>query len=294
MKSRLLVEKRPGGILGMGANAKINLSLDIVGKRPDGYHLLDGVMQSLALSDEMTFSPAESLSLTIEETDALLPDDNNLILRAARVLQPKGLGTQGAHITLKKRIPMGAGLGGGSADAAAALVGLNALWGLGLSLEELMSLGLSLGADVPFCLLGGTARAQGVGEVLTPVPCLRSFPVVLVQPCGPLSTREVFQAYHRAPAQPSHLPGVLAALEKGDLALLSDSARNGLEEVSAQMKPEIGAAREALLAQGAAMARMTGSGSVVFGLFERNDQARRAYFALQQVYPTCMLTHTLP
>lgn len=249
-------------------------------------------MQPLELSDRLYFEPADDLSLTIDGSPDLVPDDKNLVLRAARALQQYAHVDNGAHITLEKRIPMGAGLGGGSADAAATLKALDEIWDLGLSAEELEKIGLSLGADVPFCLLNAPARAQGIGEILTPVPCKKNFPLVLIQPCAPLSTKAVFEAWHQSPAQPSDMEKCLLALKEGDLQQLADHAQNGLEQVSIPMRPQIKMARQALLDNGAVMARMTGSGSVVFGAFAHHAAARRAWEKLKTAYATCILTET--
>lgn len=263
-----------------------------MGQRADGYHLLDSLMQSLELSDRLYIEPAEELSLTIDGNPDLVPDDKNLVLRAARALQQYAHVDTGAHITLEKRIPMGAGLGGGSADAAATLKALDEIWDLGLSAEELEKIGLSLGADVPFCLLDAPARAQGIGEILTPVPCKKPFPLVLIQPCTPLSTKAVFEAWHQSTTQSSDMEKCLLALKEGDLQQLAAHAKNGLEQVSIPMRPQIEIARQALLDSGAVMARMTGSGSVVFGAFEHHAAARRAWEKLKTAYTTCILTET--
>ena len=274
------------------ARAKINWTLDVVGLRSDGYHLLDGVMQPLTLHDTLMIEPAESLSLSIEGAPALSVRDDNLILRAARALRRESGRMNGAHITLKKRIPMGAGLGGGSADCAAALKGLNALWDLKLPFDTLLRLGAALGADVPFCLTDAPCRAQGVGEKLTPIPCARTFPLVLIQPCEALSTREVFSAYHQSAIPSPDISGVIAALAAGDLAALDRCAGNVLESASIPLRPEIRAAKAALVDHGAACARMTGSGSVVFGAFSARNDARQAFAALQKQYAVCLLTET--
>lgn len=273
------------------ARAKINWALEIRGRRSDGYHLLDGVMQPLALSDTLEIEPSETLSLQVAGA-CLSQGEDNLVLRAARALQNKACCQKGARITLTKRIPMGAGLGGGSADAAAALKGLNTLWDTGLSMEEMLSLGEKLGADVPFCLLDAPMRAQGIGEILTPVPCGRTFPLVLIQPCEGLSTKDIFTAYHHLSPPGGDVEKAVLALAEGNLPLMEQAAVNMLEAVSIPKKPEILAARQALYQAGAAFARMTGSGSVVFGAFETKDAAAAAFDALSRRYATCILTET--
>ena len=274
------------------ARAKINWTLDVVGKRADGYHLLDGLMQPLALCDELSLSPADDLSLQILDAPALSSGDDNLVLRAARALQQATGCRTGVRITLKKRIPMGAGLGGGSADCAAALRGLNALWGLGLSLAALCALGEKLGADVPFCLHDGPRRAQGIGEILTPFACKRTYPLVLLQNCEALSTREVFAAYHASAIASPDTQGAMDALARDDLDALRRSAKNVLECASIPLRPAIARAKEDLCHAGAAFAQMTGSGSVVFGVFRDAADAQAAHAALRESYSVCLLTET--
>ncbi len=273
------------------ARAKINWALEITGQRNDGYHLLDGVMQPLSLCDTLHIAPADGLSLSVEGA-ALSAGNDNLVLKAAQALQPFAGTQKGAAITLEKRIPMGAGLGGGSADAAAALKGLNAFWNLHLPMETLLEIGVTLGADVPFCLVDAPMRAQGIGEILTPVPCRRTFPLVLIQPCEGLSTKEIFTAYHAQNPRGGSVENVMKALAEGNLAQMEENAVNMLETVSITQKPAIGEAKEALYASGAAFARMTGSGSVVFGAFETLEKARAARQALSGRYATCILTET--
>ena len=180
------------------ARAKINWTLDVVGTLPNGYHDLDMLMQSVTLCDQMTMEEAPQLSLYVRaQGRAFVPaDGNNLVLKAAAALQAATGCTRGARITLKKYIPVAAGMGGGSSDAAAALVGLNRLWGLGLSADRLEEIGLTVGADVPFCVRGGLQRAQGVGERLTPLAMKKPLYLVAFQPCRGLSTKEVFTALH--------------------------------------------------------------------------------------------------
>ena len=274
------------------ARGKINWTLNIVGRRADGYHLLDMLMQPIALHDTLYLEPADGLTLTIEGTDALSAGDDNLVLRSARALQKHAGTKQGAAMRLIKRIPMGAGLGGGSADAAAALRGLNEWWGLRCSLDTLCEIGEKIGADIPFCLHDAPRRAQGIGEKLTPVVS-RVFPLVLIQPCAALSTKEVFTSYHSAP--PENVPDTAAAaraLAAGDLAALRCAAGNVLESASIPLRPEIAQARDALYASGAAFSQMTGSGSVVFGAFTDPSAARRAWEALRTRFDPCILTET--
>lgn len=273
------------------ARAKINWTLDVTGRRADGYHLLDMLMQPLALCDTLTIEEADVLSLAIEGADTLAADESNLALRSARALQKAARVRFGARMRLVKRIPMGAGLGGGSADAAAVLKALNTLWGAGLTLDELCKIGETLGADIPFCLHDAPRRARGIGEILTPIQS-RVFPLVLVQPCGALSTKAVFEAYHSGEYQRPDTEKCLWALAEGNLAALRECAGNVLESASIPLRPAIAEARDRLYACGAAFAQMTGSGSVVFGAFDSPGEADRAFQTLRTEYPVCLLTQT--
>ena len=273
------------------ARAKINWTLNITGVLPNGYHQLDMLMQPLSLHDTLVIEKAPSLSLTLEGADQLTPGDDNLILRAGREMQKEAGVSFGASIHLIKRIPMGAGLGGGSADAAAALKGLNALWNINFHLQRLCQIGVKIGADVPFCLHDAPRRAKGIGEILTPIQS-RAFPLVLIQPCQALSTREVFTAYRAGNHAPADTEQAEAALADGDLSRLRLFARNVLESASIPLRPEIEQAKEALYSHGAAFAQMTGSGSVVFGAFESGAQADKAFSALSPAYPVCLRTDT--
>ena len=275
------------------ARGKINWSLDITGLREDGYHLMDMLMQPVALSDTVTLLPAEELSLSTGGTPLLRADERHLALRAARLLKEHTGYPAGASITVFKRIPVGAGMGGGSADAAAVLFGLNRLWGTGLSPAELEALGLRLGADVPFCLRGGLTRTRGIGELMENLPCSRYYSLVLIQPCRGLSTRDVFQAFHASPAlQHPDTDLAASALASGETALLRKSLGNVLQPVSVAMRPEIGRALRKLKDCGAELALMTGSGSAVFGVFRTQARARAAYAALAPLWSSVFLSRS--
>ena len=275
------------------ARAKINWSLDITGLREDGYHLMDMLMQPVTLADTVTLTPSEELTLTTGGFPLLRADERHLALRAARLLKESAGCSLGASIHVHKRIPVGAGMGGGSADAAAVLFGLNRLWNLGLSQAELEALGLRLGADIPFCLRGGLARTRGIGEQLEPLPCGRFYSLVLVQPCRGLSTRDVFEAFHASESlQHPRTDEAASALASGDLALLRKSLDNVLQPVSVRFRPEIGQAVQRLKEAGADIALMTGSGSAVFGVFRTPARARAAFTALSHVWRSVFLART--
>ncbi len=275
------------------ARAKINWSLDITGQREDGYHLMDMLMQPIALCDEVTLLPADALTLTTGGDPCLPPSDKHLALRAARALQEHTGYSGGAAIHVEKHIPIGAGMGGGSADAAAVLFGLNRLWKTGLSPAELEALGLTLGADVPFCLRGGLTRTTGVGEVMEALPSGREWPLVVIQPCRGLSTGTVFEAYHQQTdvLHPVTDSGA-QALINGDLPLMKTSLGNVLQPVSEALRPQIGRAIQALRQHGAALAMMTGSGSAVFGVFPRDSLAQAVSQRLRQRWHYTFHTRT--
>lgn len=263
--------------LSVRAHAKINWSLSICGERSDGYHDLDMLMQRIELSDELSFESARWITLSVDG-QRLPAGDRNLVVRAANALN-EALGLRmGARIKLKKNIPARAGLGGGSADCAATLIALNRLWKLNLPLHTLESIGLKLGADVPFCLRDGMARAQGVGEILTPCPAAPSLELVLITPGGGLSTPAVFQKWSAGgyPMTPVDTPRLADALARGDLDAAQCLSHNDLEAPAIALMPEIADWMARFRACGARFVRMTGSGSTVFAAFESAAAARAA------------------
>ena len=270
------------------AHAKINWALNITGRRADGYHLLDMLMQTIELHDTLGIEPADGLSLTVDGVPA---GEENLVLRAATALNRHAGTRRGARLALSKRVPARAGLGGGSADCAAALRALNGLWELGLTDDRLQEIGLGLGADVPFCLTGGLAVVRGIGEDITPVPRAPEIPLVLVVPGGGLSTGAVFSLWDEG-----HFPDVVldtdALAEAVAARRFSDIDRlnaNALTAPAVSLMPEIGQLIGRMRALGAAAAFMTGSGSAVVGAFETPEAARKAAKDL----PGAIMTNTL-
>ena len=275
------------------AYAKINWSLDITGVRQDGYHLMDMIMQPVSLSDEITLSPSSSLSITTGGWPPSRADETNLAFRAAASLQNATGCTFGARIHVQKRIPIGAGMGGGSTDAAAVLFGLNRMWNTGLSSSELEKVGLTLGADVPFFIRGGLTRTRGIGEELENHDCLYNYWLIVIQPCPGLSTAQVFGLWHQnGPVRRPDTDLALYALETGDLPMLCTHLGNVLQPVSESLRPQIVHACEALSAGGALYSGMTGSGSAVFGVFRSSSAAEKAYGRLRPLYKTIFLCHT--
>ena len=275
------------------ARAKINWTLDITGQRADGYHLMDMLMQPVTLADEITLTPAGEITLTTGGSPLLPADEKHLAWRAAMALKKHSGYPGGAAIHVEKHIPVGAGMGGGSADAAGVLTGLNKLWGLNLPQAELEAVGLTLGADVPFCLRGGLTRTTGIGENMEDLPCGRMYPLVVIQPCEGLSTKDIFTAYHEGVvnARPDNNAAALA-LAAGDGKALSSAMANVMQPVSEARRPGIAQAIQALKEHGAFAAQMTGSGSAVFGAFEDESSAQAAYDVLHVLWERTFLCET--
>lgn len=261
------------------AAAKINLCLHVTGQRADGYHLLDSLVVFAELGDRLTFTAADDLRLTLGGPQAanLPANEDNLILRAARAF---GVGL-GAHIHLEKHLPIASGIGGGSADAAAALRGLSRLWGLPLPDAATV---LALGADVPVCLSGNPLRMQGVGEVLTPLPPLPHAHLVLVNPGVAIPTPTVFRALANK-INPA-LPDVPRFANLPDFAAWLTKQSNDLETPAVALAPQIAVAKTALAAQaGCHLARMSGSGATCFGMFATAEQAEAAVQIVTRAQP---------
>ncbi|MDI3279926.1 MAG: 4-(cytidine 5'-diphospho)-2-C-methyl-D-erythritol kinase [Bacillota bacterium] len=274
-------------MLSLAAPAKLNLALDVLGRRPDGYHEVKMVLQSVDLADSVQLldcpprggeNSRARLVISREpglEGEDIPGDERNLALQAARLLAGEYGVALRVEIRLHKRIPAAAGLGGGSADAAAVLKGLNLLWDLGRTPEELHRLAVRLGADVPFCLQGGTALAQGIGERLSPLRPAVELWFVLVKPPFGLSTAEVYRAWDEV-GEKSRLKveELVEALQEGDPARVGRLVGNALEAVVFPRYPVLKEIKEGLLALGALGAAMSGSGPTVFGLVEGEEQAR--------------------
>ncbi len=263
-----------GRRLALSTAAKVNLVLEVLGRRADGYHEIATVMQTVDLSDRLTLEDADAL--TCRATASGVPtDDRNLAMRAARALAEAAGTTHGARITLDKRIPVAAGLGGGSSDAAATLLGLNRLWGLRWSVARLHEVAVTLGMDVPFFLRGGTALGTGRGEKLEAVPGV-ALALVLVNPRFGVSTAEVYGRVTPAMyTDGARARGVLGALRSRRPARVAATLYNGLEAAAAWRHPEIERMKAALLAAGALGAALSGSGPTVFGVARSFEQARQ-------------------
>ena len=274
------------------ASAKVNLALEVLGKRADGYHEIATVLQAVDLFDRIVMETADTLSLHTDDPD-LPTDDGNLVMRAARLLQ-KAAGIElGARIRLQKRIPVAAGLGGGSSDAAATLWGLSRLWKLRWPTARLQELAVELGMDVPFFLGAGRAVARGRGERLAPLPGGGGYALVLVNPRVPLSTREI---YGRVPtgwhAEPVGTDRVIEALRTRNVSRVAAALTNNLEGLAEPVLPVIGRMKAALLAAGALGAIMSGSGPTVFGMARSLDHARQIRSRVSRAGWACWAVRT--
>lgn len=268
------------------AFAKINISLDVTGKRPDGYHEMVMPMQTVSLCDEITLR-LEGEGVRARCNLRYVPcDERNLAVRAAlRYLEAIGEPDRGLRIELDKRIPVGSGMGGGSADAAAVLRALNRAFDEKLSREELSALAAGIGSDVAFCLHGGTMLATGRGEVLRPLPPLPPCRMVIVKPGFSISTPELFQKLDRAPIRiRPDTAGLIAAMEQGDLAGVCRRLYNVFEDVDDRRMRTIRQIKSSLLDGGALGAVMTGTGSAVFGLFADAEAAERCCAQMKKEY----------
>ncbi|HPF86815.1 MAG TPA: 4-(cytidine 5'-diphospho)-2-C-methyl-D-erythritol kinase [Candidatus Limiplasma sp.] len=279
-------------MLKVTARAKINWSLDILGTLPSGYHKMDMLMTNVSLSDELLIAPHTELKLTVQGNPTV-DNADNIVYKAAAALRSATGYAGGADITLYKRIPHGAGMGGGSTDAAATLIGLNRLWQTALPLDALHGIAQELGADVPFFLTGGFARIGGFGEIVSPLPPLPDIPLVILQPCKPQSTQAVFALFDVL-ADVAHPDTDTAqqALLHTDFDLLARSAGNVLQQALEPHAPPITEAIAALDACGAAYATMTGSGSAVFGAFTDAYAAAAAHRTLRKRWNRCWLSQT--
>lgn len=266
------------------ALAKINLGLDVLRKREDGYHEVRMIMQTIHLFDRLEIRRNNSGRITIETNLSFLPtNENNLAYKAAKLLADEFQLKDGIDIKLQKHIPVAAGMAGGSTDAAAVLYGVNRLFELGISREGLMQRGVKIGADVPYCVMRGTALAEGIGEKLSSLPPMVKCPVLIAKPQINVSTKFVYENL-KLNAQTVHpdIDRLLADIEAKDLKRIAADMGNVLETVTIPNYPIIAEIKENMLEHGALNAMMSGSGPTVFGLFEDEDTAAEAYEAMRE------------
>jgi len=258
---------------------KINLGLDVLGRRENGYHDVRMVMQTLYLYDNVTLIKKEEPGIEIESNLYFLPTDSgNIAWKAANLLMEEFHIPGGIKIILNKYIPVAAGMAGGSSNAAAVLYGMNKMYRLGLSQQELMDRGVKLGADVPYCIMRGTVLAEGIGEILSPLPPMPKCQILIAKPPISVSTKAVYQAIDsREIENHPDIDGIIDGLEKRDLDKIATSMGNVLEKVTIEMHPEIAEIKKCMLENGALGAMMSGSGPTVFGIFRDNRTVQKAY-----------------
>ena len=260
------------------AYGKINLALDVIRKREDGYHDVRMIMQTVGIYDGIEIVKTNTGKIEIETNIFYLPtNENNIVYKAAKLLFDEFNITSGIRIKLKKFIPVAAGMAGGSADAASVLYGLNKMFDLGLSLEELKERGVKIGADVPYCLMRGTALSEGIGEKLKRLPDMVKCPVLIAKPPVSVSTKYVYENLKLDEGiKHPDIDGMIKAIENQDLEMIASKMENVLETVTAKEYPEIEVIKKTMLECNALNALMSGSGPTVFGLFRDKDDAYMA------------------
>ncbi|HHW03561.1 MAG TPA: 4-(cytidine 5'-diphospho)-2-C-methyl-D-erythritol kinase [Thermoanaerobacterales bacterium] len=264
--------------LDIDARAKINITLDVLYRRPDGYHEVEMIMQSIALKDHLTLElmPGRAIEVCCDAAE-LANDETNLAYKAAKLMMDEFGLDAGVKITLRKNIPMSAGLAGGSADAAAVMIGMNELFDLKKSGEELMMLGKTIGADIPFCIHGGTAVARGIGEKLTPLKPMPQVALVLVKPPYSVSTKQVYSRLDVKDIRSRpDTAAMIRSITDEDVATMARGLCNVLEEVTFELYPELFSIKEELKKNGALGSLMSGSGPTIYGIFETRGAAQKA------------------
>lgn len=270
--------------ISLKALAKINLGLDVVRRREDGYHEVRMVMQTIHLFDRVNIEKTSEPGIRIKTNLSYLPvNENNLIYKAGRLLMDEFDITEGVSVDLDKRIPVAAGMAGGSTDAAAMLYGMNKMFGLGLSMQELKDRGVKIGADVPYCLMRGTALAEGIGEKLKSLPPMIKCPVLIAKPQISVSTKFVYENLKLDEmAKHPDIDQLIKDIKTKDLQGVCDHMGNILETVTIPNYPIIAEIKKNMIENGAAGAMMSGSGPTVFGLFDDAEKAKQAYKAMKK------------
>jgi len=279
------------------AFAKINLSLRIRKRRSDGYHDLDTIFQTISLHDAIKITVTDNSEIVLSCDDRQLPvDSENLIVRAARAFQDRFSVKKGARLRLEKRIPAGAGLGGGSSDAAVTLLAVACVWGTAATRQDLVEIGAQLGADVPFFFTGGMARGTGIGDQVEPLPDMPANSLLIIKPIASITTADAYKVFDERCLTTGNSKSILSGSQPTDgfdtksLASLG----NDFEQVVFDLEPELARAKAALMGAGAQAAMLAGSGSAVFGIFDSEDAQRRAIQAIEletgwRVFPCKMV-----
>lgn len=271
-----------GDTLTKRAYAKINLGLDVLRKREDGYHEVRMIMQTVSLYDTLVFTKMEKGITVVTNHEKLPGDESNLVYKAAKLLADTYGIEEGIKIELEKRIPMAAGMAGGSTDAAAVFRGMNEMYGLGMTGDEMRALAVKIGADVPYCIRGGTALSEGIGEALTELPDIPDCFLLIAKPDIDVSTRYVYENLHadRLTYHPD-IDGMRRAIEEGDFDGIVQRMENVLETVTIKKYPVIQEIKEYMKEKGAVHALMSGSGPSAFGVFRTKEAAERALRSLK-------------
>lgn len=288
--------------ISLKALAKINLGLDVVRRRDDGYHEVRMIMQTINLFDRLEIKKIKEPAIKIHTNLFFLPvNENNLVYKAAKLLIDEFGIQEGVSVGLTKKIPVAAGMAGGSTDAAAMLFGMNRLFGLGLSKKQLMERGVKIGADVPYCIMRGTALAEGIGDKLSPLPAMVKCPVLIAKPQISVSTKFVYQNL-KLDDKTVHpdIDRLIEDIRNKDLKAVSDHMGNVLESVTIPNYPVISQIKEQMMDSGAVGSMMSGSGPTVFGLFDDSRTAQLAFGKMKrsglakQVYLTSIYNNNYP
>ena len=261
------------------AFAKINLGLDVLGKREDGYHIVKMIMQTVDLHDVLSFENREDGQIELSTASGKIPaDESNLVWKVAKLLKEKYKTSSGVSINLEKNIPVAAGMAGGSTDAAVTFIALNELWNLGLSREDMCNDAVALGADIPYCILGGTALAEGIGEELTILPDMPECRILIAKPAIDVSTGWVYKTLDsKEIADHPDIDGMIKEIKSGNLSGITKKMGNVLQTVTVPEYPVISEIKKIMNENGAMEAMMSGSGPTVFGIFDSEESAKRAY-----------------
>jgi 4-diphosphocytidyl-2-C-methyl-D-erythritol kinase len=283
-----------GDFMLVKAYAKINISLDVTGKRDDGYHLLEMIMQNIDLYDVLNFNKAK-VGINISCNKSYIPtNEKNLVYRACKLFMDIYNINEGVDIYIKKNIPVAAGLAGGSADAAATLVAINRLFEVNATTKELMEIGLKIGADVPYCIVGGTALCEGIGEVITPLKPFKNHFLIVLKPAFGVSTKDVYEnldvsKIYRHP----NTEELIKAINNDDVKFISDNMKNVLENVTLRKYPVLRTIKKEICEAGALGAMMSGSGPTIFAFFEDMLKAQRCYDKMKLNYKEVYITRTI-
>ncbi|WFD10129.1 4-(cytidine 5'-diphospho)-2-C-methyl-D-erythritol kinase [Tepidibacter hydrothermalis] len=279
--------------LNLKCRAKINLSIDVLGKRADNYHLVEMIMQTIDLYDNVNIEEIDSGIIIDSDNEYVPTDSSNIAYKAADLIKRKFNINKGVKISINKNIPVAAGLAGGSTNAAAVLVGLNKMWDLKLTEDNLMELGLQLGADVPFCILGGAAVAEGIGEKLTRIEGLESVKILICKPDILVSTKWVYENLDiNGLSKRPNTKNILNNLKENDVQALAKNMCNVLESVTENEYTQIKEIKKKMIEHHALGSMMSGSGPTVFGIFDNLDCAQKAKEELKQLYKQTYLVNT--